>query len=221
MANEVLYIRNKRPNAVLIRYETDGGKQVKFTVERRGSREDTIALPGELKQDPTVASFLNRGILEEISKDEFMTLGERKEGRPAFALKKSADELNLPMSNADAREPFQILDKTITDSKHLRSPHPEFAERTPSTTEEILTGVRQPLPELKQNKSSISTTKEERLENQVADLQETVAQLAKLVELSMQPKAETSAPWIPSPADIEAMREFDEAEAPKKATPES
>lgn len=176
---EVLYVRNTRPNAVLVKHNG-----IKYTVERRGSREDTVTLPADAKDDPTVANFLQKGILEEISKEAFMRLGERSEGRAAFALKKSGEEVNLPHSGETAREPFVLADKVIDESKYLRTPRPEFAERVPSTAEELATGIRNTLPELQRNLSSLST-KEERLETQVSDLTSQVAALSKLVEQQM------------------------------------
>lgn len=174
MANEVLYVRNTRPNAVLVKYN-----DIKYTVERRGSREDTTALPADAKFDPVVASFITRGILEEISKDAFYALEARNEGRPAYALKKGGEEVNLPMSHAESRTPMLIADDVITQSRHLRSPHPEFAERVLSTGEEMATGVRQPLPELEKNRSSLSVDK---VDPQIEQLTGQVAALSGLVE---------------------------------------
>lgn len=192
----VLYIRNTRPNAVLIRYVV-GDKTMKYTVERRGSREDTTVLPLEAKDDPVVAGLINRGIIEEISKEAFYALDARKEGRPAYALAKKGEQVNLPISPEDSRTPMVIADKTLDDSKFLRTPRPEFAERVPSTSEELATGIRQPLPELKKAISSLES-KEEKLETQVADLTTQVQQLANLLEQQMKQQYESQAQAVPT-----------------------
>ena len=64
-------------------------KQVKFTVERRGSREDTTALPAESPSFiPVVAIvYFTVGLSKKFLKMLY-ALEERKEGRPAYALGK-------------------------------------------------------------------------------------------------------------------------------------
>lgn len=197
MANEVLYVRNTRPNAVLIKYEGN-----KFPVERRGSREDTIALPADAESDPVVASLITRGIIEKISKDAFYALDARSEGRPAFALKKGGEQVNLPMNHADSRTPMLIEDEVLNASKHLRSPHPEFAERVPSTVEEMATGVRQPLPELEKDKSSLATAEDKR-DAQVEALAAQVAALSSLLEKSLAQPTSMYAPEVEPPKEPE------------------
>lgn len=132
---DVFYVRNTRPNAVLIRVA--GLKQ---TIERRGSREDTAALPGDWREDPVVATFLHRGILEEISKDTFMTLGSRPEDARGTPLRQraAATDVNIPINNPEeSRTPFLITDQDIRDSAKLRSPRPEFEGTVPTTQEDL------------------------------------------------------------------------------------
>lgn len=143
----VLYVRNSRPNAVLMRVEG-----LKITVERRGSREDTAALPGDWRNNPQVATFLQRGILEEISKDAFMALSGRPEetfveerGRPKRVpgptevplVQRPSDAINIPINPEDHRQPTVITDETLRKSLHLRSPRPEFAGEVPTTSEDL------------------------------------------------------------------------------------
>jgi hypothetical protein len=147
MSNDILYIRNNRPNAVLVR--VDG---IKYTVERRGSREDSAALPGDWRNKPPVSTFLHQGILEEISKDAFMQLGSRPEetiveerGRPKRIpgptdlplLERAANEVNIPINPDDHRQPTVITDEDLRKTMKLRSPNPEFAGEVPSTAEDL------------------------------------------------------------------------------------
>lgn len=148
MASDILYVRNRRPNAVLVR--VDG---IKYTVERRGSREDSAALPGAWRDDPGVAAFLHQGILEEISKDAFMALGSRpedtivedKQGRARKVpgptdlplVERAANEINVPINPDDHRQPTVITDETLRKTAKLRSPNPEFAGVIPSTAEDL------------------------------------------------------------------------------------
>lgn len=146
---DILYVRNRRPNAVLIR--VDG---IKYTVERRGSREDSAALPAAWRDDPSVQTFLNQGVLEEISKDAFMTLGSRPEdtiveerGRPKrvpgttelqLKDKRGEDEVNIPINNPEtSREPYIITEADLRKSTPLRSPNPQFASEVPSTSDDL------------------------------------------------------------------------------------
>lgn len=148
MASDILYVRNRRPNAVLVR--VDG---IKYTVERRGSREDSAALPGAWRSDPGVSAFLHQGILEEISKDAFMALGSRPEdtivedrqGRAKKVpgptdlplVERSANEVNVPINPDDHRQPTVITDETLRKTAYLRSPNPEFEGEIPSTEEDL------------------------------------------------------------------------------------
>lgn len=142
-----LYVRNLRPNAVLVKI---GG--LKYTVERRGFREDTVALPPEAREDPVVSTFLQRNILEEISKETFMTLAtrpentitvgpdkkQRREDVLPLVPRKAETEVNIPINNPEeSRTPFLITDENIRDSGKLRSPRPEFKDSVPTTEEDI------------------------------------------------------------------------------------
>ena len=134
--SDVLYVRNTRPNAVLIRV---GG--IKYTAERRGSREDSLALPGDWRNDPIVATFLQQGVIEEISKETFMTLGSRPDGVTEIPLKerKAATEVNIPINNPEeSRQPYLITEEDLRKSTPLRSPRPEFATEVPTTQEDLL-----------------------------------------------------------------------------------
>lgn len=142
---EVFYVRNTRPNAVLVRLG-DKPHQTKYVVERRGSREDTTALPADAIDDPTVARFIQRGIFEVITKDQFMRLGERSTGRPSIPLvERSANQVALPMGDMNnSRTPTIIADEDIKKFAGERSPNPEFVSQPKSTEDEIAQGIIEP-----------------------------------------------------------------------------
>lgn len=69
---DTLYVRNARPNRLVLKF--NGLREV---LEHRGNRKDSIALPGELREDSEIARWLRNGQLEEISKEAFLQLGRR------------------------------------------------------------------------------------------------------------------------------------------------
>lgn len=203
---DVVYVRNTRPNAVLLRVgrNTDAVAQ---PLERRGSRADTTAIPADWLEDPVISQFIQRGIIEVISREDFMSLGTRGEGVPAFRLKEKGKEVNVPILDPEvSRTPYLITDKDLEANKDLRSPSPEFDERVPSTAEEISTGVVQPRQAPSRVKLPVSN--EEKLQGEVNDLKTTVAaqseQLSQVLAL-LQKQAESqnnqaeSEPAAPKP----------------------
>ena len=129
---ELLYVRNARPNILIVKFAG-----AKFPLERRGNREDSVALPVDAKNDPIVGRFIRQGFLEEISKEAFMELGLRTEDKP-YALRTGTTlEKDLPMNDPFNPQPTLISNKDITETAHLRSPNPEFAGKIPSTDEEL------------------------------------------------------------------------------------
>lgn len=190
MASDIVYVRNKRPNAVLIR--VDG---IKYTVERRGSREDSAALPGDWKNKPPVSTFLMQGVLEEISKDAFMALGSRPEetiieerGRPKRIpgptdlplVERAADEVNIPINNPEeSREPYIITEADLRKTANLRSPNPAFAGEIPSTEEDIAAiAEAKRLAETNPSQVDFPESETEQLKLQVQELTALVKQLA-------------------------------------------
>ncbi len=67
-----LYIRNARPNRVVFHYNG-----VRYLLEHRGNRQDSVALPAEAANDQSVSRWLQIGQLEKVSKESFMKLGAR------------------------------------------------------------------------------------------------------------------------------------------------
>jgi hypothetical protein len=131
---KTLYVRNNRPNAVLIRYAGQA-----LSMDRRGSRNDTGALPADAEGDPTVAAFITRGIIEIITKEQFFALDARDESERGLPVKqRPALEVNIPMNDANAsREPYIITQKDLDANKGARSPQPTFAGPVPTTDEDI------------------------------------------------------------------------------------
>lgn len=80
MSENTIYVRNARPNTVVIRYG-----DLRISLAHRGglgrdlprSPGDACALPADALNDPTIAKWLRNGTLEEISKDAFMKLSRR------------------------------------------------------------------------------------------------------------------------------------------------
>ncbi len=73
MAQDTLiYVRNARPNKVIFYYAG-----VRYPLEHRGHRGDSVALPAEAAQDGTISRWLQQGQLEKISRDSYMKLGAR------------------------------------------------------------------------------------------------------------------------------------------------
>jgi hypothetical protein len=164
---ETVYLRNNRPNAVLVRWNG-----MKFAWERRGSREDNLPVPADLLDDMTVQRFLREGILEQISKEAFFDLGQRTGEKPNIPLKQhTALEVNIPFQPVDHREPFIITDKTIAETKPMRSPNPQFEGRVKPTDVEL---GYVPDPE-----AGLDRTEADRLRDELAELR---AELSRVKE---------------------------------------
>jgi hypothetical protein len=213
---DILYVRNMRPNAVLIR--VDG---IKYTVERRGSREDSAALPAAWRDDPSVQTFLNQGILEEISKDAFMTLGSRPEdtiveerGRPKrvpgptelqLKDKRGEDEVNIPINNPEtSREPYIITEADLRRSTPDRSPQPKFADEVRSTSEDLA------LIEEARRAAEAHPGQVDFEEDETAQLRKQVTELSSLVQQLLARDAEKQA------AEEEAPKKTAAKKAPAK-----
>lgn len=183
---DVFYVRNTRPNAVLVRLG-ERPHQTKYTVERRGSREDTTAFPKEALNDPTVARFIQSGIFEVITKEQFMSLGERNEGRSSIPLvtRKAETEVAIPMGDMEtSRTPTIITDEDLTKTKDWRSPRPEFSGPILSTEQELDSGVIQPKdPEPKARPLSKDEATDKRVQSLEKQLADQAAQVDKLLAL--------------------------------------
>lgn len=85
MANEVRYIRNRRPNMFKIKLYARTPNQVVFPLERRGHPSDCIAVPGDAFNDHGFLKNLRTGAIEEITQETFMALALRVDQNPPQA----------------------------------------------------------------------------------------------------------------------------------------
>src|SRR4051812_9798576 len=141
-----VYLRNKRPNTVVLRYG-----ELRIPLAHRGglgkdlrnSPGDSCALPADALNDPVITRWLQNGTLEKISKDAYMKLGQRTvDVLPNEYLKRpvrNGRETELPMRKADADTTGSLSVVHDTDVARvvkgtLRS---EWAGDLMSTDEEI------------------------------------------------------------------------------------
>lgn len=120
---ETIYIRNLRPNRVILKYA-----DLREVLERRGSREDSTSLPADSKNDPIISRWLSAGMIEEISKEDFLSLtsslesfdpNRRNENEPA--LKNNTRSKAVPMSHDNSATPTvidtDVIDRTLLSPK--------------------------------------------------------------------------------------------------------
>jgi hypothetical protein len=132
-----LYVRNARPNRVVIKFAGN-----RYVLERRGSREDSTALPVEAANDTVVRRWLENKVLEKVSQDDFMQLAARTvDTEPRFFLKTAVrtkgtvGTLGLNPAEADAtRSLTQINDKDVIVAA---DPRLQWAGELMSTKEEL------------------------------------------------------------------------------------
>ena len=136
--SKTLFVRNRRPNRVVFSYAG-----ARYTLERRGAREDSVSLPAEAANDPLVGRWLKQGILEKINRESFMRLASRTvDTRTSEFLKRhpmrtpgSPGELALSPADADTtRSLTQVTDGNVHKSA---SPNLEWAGELMSTEEEL------------------------------------------------------------------------------------
>lgn len=148
MANDTVYIRNNRPNRVVLQYAG-----LRVVLERRGSREDTASFPSDALSDPTIARWLRANRIEELTKDQFLDLSGRTnafdpntrsvEYREDGKVKRSlepelvtdAREVELPMGSERSDTPTVIdIDKI---DKSLLSPRVEYKDEVEPTPRSV------------------------------------------------------------------------------------
>ncbi len=139
MQDNTFYVRNWRPNAVVFKYAG-----LKYVLERRGDRKDTVALPNDAKSDSVVARWLRINILEEISREDFVELAARVTDGPFGPLRSRAKEVDIPIEKRNSDRPTTIPTELIDDQKwrsEYLSPHLEYMT-PPTSTEEEMAAVR-------------------------------------------------------------------------------
>lgn len=82
MANQVRYIRNRRPNMFKIKLYARTPNQIVLPLERRGHPSDCIAVPTEAFTDHSFLKNLRAGHIEEINQETFMALALRLDQNP-------------------------------------------------------------------------------------------------------------------------------------------
>jgi len=148
MANDTVYIRNLRPNRVVLQYAG-----LRVVLERRGSREDTASFPADALSDPTIARWLRQDRVEQISKDQFLDLSGRTDAfdpnnrsveyREDGKVKRSlepelysdAREVELPMGSERSDTPT-IIDIDKID-KGLLTPRVEYRDEVEPTPKSV------------------------------------------------------------------------------------
>jgi hypothetical protein len=138
---DTLYVRNGKPNRTVFHFNN-----VRYLLEHRGNRADSVSVPIEALSDPLISRWLKNGQLERISKESFMRLNARKvDVLPNTYLKRhemrSGNAWGVPMEHADAdatRSKTQIPDKEVHKTVREKLT-PQWAGDLMSTEEELET----------------------------------------------------------------------------------
>lgn len=135
MQDNTFYVRNWRPNRVVFKYAG-----LKYILERRGDRQDTVALPVDAKSDPVIARWLKTDILEDIQRDDYIELASRATDGPFSPIRSKAKEVDIPISDRESSTPTTIPTELIDNQdwrrQHL-SPNLEYVDKPLSTAEEV------------------------------------------------------------------------------------
>jgi hypothetical protein len=133
---DALYIRNRRPNRIIIKYA-----DTRNIVERRGSRNDSLSLPIEAENDATVSRWLKDGVLERITKEQFMKLGTRVvDVEPNQYLKRpvrSNRHADLSLYKADGNTSGELFNINDSEVKKKATPNLEWNGELMTTQEEL------------------------------------------------------------------------------------
>ena len=138
------YVRNKRPNVVHIRVEN-----LKISLGRRGTREDTIAVPDSAYENRAFKRNLTNGLLEEITEEQFFNLNTREldedESTISHAnnLEQRGNETLFTLENAPNRvhiiKEFEqnASPEDKARGRKMMTPVLEYITPPPSTEEEL------------------------------------------------------------------------------------
>jgi len=150
--DDTLFVRNNRPNRVILKLNG-----LRHILERRGTREDSVALPlDQANRDPVIQRWLKEGRLEEISRDQFMNLASAEvkatgaSGREGFNVHSPTD-YTVPMeSETQSRTPYVVHYEDEFDvpaeqraTKDQRVPSLEYVndpEPTPAVETDVVEG---------------------------------------------------------------------------------
>jgi hypothetical protein len=135
---DTLYLRNARPNRVIFRYA-----DVRYVLEHRGNRSDSVALPIDAEKDTTIARWMQSGQLERISKESFHKLATRTVDilpnqylRRAVRNEKAGD-LKMTVADGDGSGTLTAIDQKQVHSSVSGNSRPEWAGDLMTTEEEL------------------------------------------------------------------------------------
>ena len=135
MKDSTFYVRNWRPNRLVFKYAG-----LKYILERRGDRQDTVALPVDAQSDPTIARWLKSSMLEDIQRDDYIELASRVTEGPFGELRSRAKDVDIPIEDRTSDQPTtirtELLDNQEWRRKHL-SPNLEFRDKPKSSADEV------------------------------------------------------------------------------------
>jgi len=131
-----IYVRNARPNRVAFTYDN-----LRYKLERRGSREDTTSLPADAQSDPILARWLKGGVLEKITRESFIQLAKRTvDVEPRYFLKrKTGKDRGVVMSPAEGDATKSLTQLAEKDVRVAANPGLEWAGELMTTEEELET----------------------------------------------------------------------------------
>lgn len=132
-----VYVRNWRPNALQFKHAG-----VKILLQRRGTRDDNVALPDEALSNGVIARYLRTGKLERISEEAYFLLASRDEDEKMPALKtKKLEKVGINSKPTDPNSPLQSTPFFVEDfdNRVVRSPGLEW-ETPPEPTYPLYTG---------------------------------------------------------------------------------
>jgi hypothetical protein len=138
---DTLYLRNARPNRVVFKYA-----DVRYVLEHRGNRQDTVALPIEAEKDTLISRWLIAQQLEKITKDQFHKLATRSvDLLPNQFLKRSvrdnrAGDIKLVKAEGDGSGTLTAIDQKQVHSGVTQNARPEWGGDLMSTEEELEDG---------------------------------------------------------------------------------
>jgi hypothetical protein len=133
-----LYVRNWRPNQLMFKHAG-----VKILLNRRGTRDDNVALPDEAMSNPVVARFLRTGKLERISEEGFHLLATRQDDEVMPGIKTiQPEKVTIDSKPSDPNSPLQSTPTFVEafNKREVRSPQLEW-ETDPEPTKPAFVGV--------------------------------------------------------------------------------
>lgn len=135
MQDNTFYVRNWRPNRLVFKYAG-----LKYVLERRGDRQDTVALPIDAQSDPTIARWLKSDMLENIERDDYIELASRVTEGPFGELRSRAKDIDIPIENRTSDQPTTIRTELIDSQEWRReylSPNLQFRNKPKSSADEV------------------------------------------------------------------------------------